>query len=252
MEQVNNKRFNRPVWYKAHTGTMQVDEDSRTVSGYFSSFGNKDLDGDIILKGAFAKSIQEHGPSSTSPQKIAFLYQHDIKEPIGRITKLAEDDNGLYFEAELDTTPRGNQVLKQYKSGTLNQHSIGFRYIHDKIKYDTGTDAYLVAEVKLFEGSVVTIGANENTPFMGFKAIDLEEQADALNKETETFIKTLDADQAFEVRQLISKHIALATTEPVKDPLLEVVEPREIDYRKIINNLKELTHGLHRKGAGSI
>ena len=71
---------NRPIVYKSYGGGVQVD--SRKVSGYLASLGNKDSDGDVIVKGAFSKSLNERGVSSTTARKIAFLYQHDMTKPI--------------------------------------------------------------------------------------------------------------------------------------------------------------------------
>ena len=162
------KNRNRPVVYKSMGGEIEVND--RVVSGYLASFGTKDSDSDIILKGAFTKSLNERGVGSTTARKIAYLYQHDMTKPIGRFTTLVEDEKGLYFEATLDNIPLANDVLEQYKSGTLNQHSIGFRYIMDKVEFSQDQDAFIVKELDLFEGSVVTMGANENTPFVGLKS----------------------------------------------------------------------------------
>lgn len=193
---------------------MNVDEDNRKVSGYLAAFNNKDMDGDIIIRGAFAKSLQERGCNSSTDRKIAYLWQHDAKEPIGKFTTLMEDEKGLYFEAEIDKIPLGDRVLTQYKSGTLNQHSIGFRYVWDKTEYSEQEDAFILKEINLFEGSVVTIGANENTPFMGMKGATLDAESIVLQKETEKFLKSLSPDLEYEARQIIMKHIALTETKP--------------------------------------
>ena len=44
--------------------------ESRTISGYAAIFNNKDKAGDILLKGCFAKSIQDRGPESQANDKI--------------------------------------------------------------------------------------------------------------------------------------------------------------------------------------
>ena len=70
-----------------------------------------------------------------------------------------------------------------YESGIINEHSIGFQYIEDKTKWIDLNDKndvlataegqdfinkrngyYEISEVKLWEGSYVTFGANSNTP----------------------------------------------------------------------------------------
>lgn len=225
-----------PIVYKSLGGNIEVN--SRRVSGYLAAFGMKDSDDDIIVKGAFSKSLRERGPSSTTARKIAFLYMHDITKPIGRFDVLKEDDHGLYFEAELDNIPLANDVLEQYKSGTLNQHSIGFRYIHDKISFDETEKAFLVKEVDLFEGSVVTLGANENTPFLGMKSEQFEGEIEQLRRDTELVLKHIPFEEQYRIRQLISKHIALAKSEPMK-VTPEEVKP-QLDIEKLINHIKTL------------
>ena len=131
-----------------------------------------------------------------------------MTKPIGRFTTLVEDEKGLYFEAELDNIPLANDVLEQYKSGTLNQHSIGFRYLKDKVDYNKELDAFMIKEVDLFEGSVVTMGANENTPFMGIKSEQVESYVEELRRETEQALKHIPFEDQYKIRQIISKHIS--------------------------------------------
>src|SRR4030095_1494016 len=229
----------RPVYYKSYGQNIEVSE--RKVSGYLASFGNKDSDGDLIVKGAFAKSIAERGPNSNTARKIAYLYQHDMRDPLGQFTMLKEDNYGLYFEAELDNIPQADRVLEQYKSGTLNQHSIGFQYVFDKMEYEESTQTFIIKEVNLFEGSVVTIGANENTPFMGMKSEILKTELDILKRDTEKFLKSLPTNMEYEARQLISKHIALAENkEPSKDTLIpEKPQINNNETKQAESNLEE-------------
>ena len=71
---------------------LSFNGESRTISGYAAVFNNKDKAGDILIKGCFAKSIQDRGPESQANDKIIMLWQHDQHEPIGKITKLIEDE----------------------------------------------------------------------------------------------------------------------------------------------------------------
>lgn len=205
------RKKHEPVSYKMIAKEVTVSDESRKVSGYLAVFGVKDSDSDILVKGCFAKSIRERGPESSTNRKIAFLWQHDMKNPIGKMLVLREDDYGLYFEAEIDDVEIGERALKQLKSGTLNQFSIGFMYVWDKCEWSEEAEALVVREVNLFEGSVVTMGANEFTYFSGMKS---EQKEDELRKETEAAIKGLPAENQYEIRQIISKNIALATAQP--------------------------------------
>ncbi len=138
-----------------------LDLKKRVVTGYLSAFGNKDHVGDIIIKGAFTKSLAER------KDKIFFLNQHNWDQPHGKFNMLQEDAKGLYFESMplIDTT-YSSDLLKLYDAGIINEHSIGYQTMKD----DVVGDARILKELKLYEGSNVTLGANPETPFMGMKA----------------------------------------------------------------------------------
>lgn len=229
---------NRPIYYKSIGGELEVS--GRKVSGYLAHFDTKDMDQEIITKGAFQKSIQERGVNSSTPRKIAYLYQHNLDKPIGRFTALVEDQKGLYFEGELDNIPLANDVLEQYKSGTLNQHSIGFLKVRDKSTWSDTEKALILKEVNLFEGSVVTLGANENTPFLGLKSELVESEWEQLSRETEQILKHIPFEEQYKIRQLISKHISLAEIEPTTvTQITNEPKVKSIDWQFIINNLKK-------------
>ncbi len=146
-----------------------LDEGSRQVKGYFASFDTLDSDMDVIRKGAFAKSIQERGVNSNGNRKIAHLRNHDWEHQIGRLDELFEDNKGLGFVSTLGTSTKGEDALRDYQDGILREHSIGFNYVQDRIKFiedsSLNTDGHWeVTEVKLWEGSGVTFGANSLTP----------------------------------------------------------------------------------------
>lgn len=170
-----------------------VDDSSRTVTGYFNSFNYFDHDMDVIRSGSFAKSINERGPESSGKSKVKHLLFHDFTRIVGKPNVLNEDEKGLYFETKLPDTTEGRDTLINYKEGVYDNHSIGFSYVPGKIKRVTEDDdeweksistlrnpedarkagfLYEITEVKLYEGSVVGIGANEDTPFLGVKSSD--------------------------------------------------------------------------------
>jgi len=234
------EKIRKPVEYKSlaiDSSGVMVENESRTITGYAAIFGNKDMAKDILVKGCFAKSINERGPESKTNRKIAFLWMHEMSEPLGRITKLYEDEKGLYFEATLDKIPEADRALEQMKSGTLNQFSIGYQYVWDKMEYDESEDAFIIKEVNLFECSVVTQGANDETFFAGLKSDQIESEENKLFRDTEKALKQLPIEQAYEIRQLIAKHISLTNSKPIES-LKEEVKPNTIDYKQIINSFK--------------
>lgn len=147
-----------------------MDDEKHVIRVKFASFGNKDSAGDILVKGCFAKSINERGPQSDTNRKIAFLWQHDIYDPIGKVLEIEELDDGAYATVQLsnfDAVPNAKRAWYQLNEGDINQFSFGYQYVWDKMEYIEEEDAYLVKEVVLHEISVVTLGCNERTEYMG-------------------------------------------------------------------------------------
>jgi HK97 family phage prohead protease len=143
-----------------------ADSKKSIVTGYFSSFGNKDSDGDIIIKGAFNRTIEERGPQSKNP-RIKHLLNHRSDQPLGKITLLMEDDKGLYYESKIGDHFLGKEFIAMVESDLITEHSIGFRII-DK---EETREAILLKEIQLWEGSSLTFfGANASTPLTGVKS----------------------------------------------------------------------------------
>lgn len=212
---------------------IQADVESRTVKGYLAVFGIPDDYGTMPIKGCFSKSINERGPKSQSKQKIAFVWQHDITDPIGQFTVLQEDDYGLYFEAVLDEVPSGDRALRQINSGTINQFSYGFSYVWDKMEYIEEKEAIAMYEVVMFEGSPVTIGSCSET-YAIRSAQDFENQKESLDLDTEDFIKSIPRNKQLELRQLIAKHISLAQVKP------EQLRQTSLDQNKPDESIAEI------------
>ena len=194
---------------------VELDSGSRTISGYAAVFNNVDRAKDMLIKGCFAKSIRERGPESAANDKILLLWQHDTREPIGRITKLEEHDRGLYFEAEIDDVETGDRALKQLESGTVNQFSIGFTYVWDQCEWDESGEVFIVKEVKLYEISVVTFGCNPETEYLGLKSDgDYDREYGTLMQEIADFSQRMPVRKQQQLQEIITKAVSLAGWRP--------------------------------------
>ena len=144
------------------TKVLDIDEGSRLVKDYWSKFGIIDSDDDMIVRGAFAKSITERGATSTSNRKIKALRYHDWDHEIGVVKELEEDESGLLATVQLGRSTKGNDALLDYQDGIITEHSIGFRYVANGMKRveDTEKPYWVISEVELWEGSAVAFGAN--------------------------------------------------------------------------------------------
>jgi HK97 family phage prohead protease len=140
-----------------------VDTVQGIVSGYFSKFGNKDSDGDIIQKGAYTKTIQENF------RRIKHLLDHDRTKAVGVIQELKEDDYGLFYVSKAGRHTLGQDFLKMAEDGIITEHSVTI--IPIKQKQSEELKANIITEVKMMEGSSLQFwGANEMTPIVGVKS----------------------------------------------------------------------------------
>jgi HK97 family phage prohead protease len=165
--------------YKNFTAEIKdIDAKSMTVTGYWSKFGNVDYDDDIIAMGAATKTIAERGPMGSN--EIFFLNQHNWSQPHGKPMVIEAQEKGIYFESKIAPTSYGKDALVLYAEGIVVQHSIGFSTV--KADYDQKTGVRTIKEIKLYEGSNVTLGANPETPFTGFKSLTMAEINDQISK----------------------------------------------------------------------
>ncbi len=141
------------------------------VTGYLSAFGNIDSDGDMIMQGAFLKTISEWGPGGR--KRIKHFLDHDSTKSVGVFTVLKEDEYGLYYESKAGDWTNGVDFLKMVEAGAITEHSIGFKTItQEKAEGYTKIQA-----IKLYEGSSLQgWGANEFTPIMGVKSAEAIEK----------------------------------------------------------------------------
>ena len=91
-----NKGINQYSIKSSQNFIKDLDLQKREVAIYLSKFDVVDSDNDMIVKGAFQKSINDRGVESNSNRKIAFLRHHDWQHQIGKFLKIEEDENGLF------------------------------------------------------------------------------------------------------------------------------------------------------------
>ena len=145
---------------------IDADDKKRIVKGYGSYFDNMDSDGDIIRRGAYKKTIKENG------DRVRYIYQHNMAQPLGKMNMLEEDDKGLMFEAEIADTTLGNDVYELLKMGVITENSVGILPMQKEFKGDYRE----ITEVKLYEVSAVTLAANDQAKIMSVKGNENKEE----------------------------------------------------------------------------
>lgn len=145
----------------------QVTE-SGEFTGYASTFGEIDLGGDVIEKGAFKKTLRE------SRGKIPVLDHHDPSRQIGWNVEAREDERGLLVRGLLDLNVRAarerHSLMKMaVRVGGRTGLSIGFRAIKEAPDQHDPAIRRL-REIQLFEYSVVTFPMNPEAGVTAIKA----------------------------------------------------------------------------------
>lgn len=125
------------------------------IEGYASVFGNVDLGGDMVMPGAFRKTL-----SRVPKGDIKYMDSHNVYEGTGAVVGLVkeakEDDYGLWFRAAMSSVQRAQDIRIKTKEGILNAISFGYDVVKDKM--DQGNRQLL--ELKLWEISSVIWGMN--------------------------------------------------------------------------------------------
>ena len=129
--------------------TIQIDADGR-FAGYAPVFSRIDDSGDIVMPGAFRRSLNLRGR-----HRVKMLFQHDPKEPVGTWEAIGEDGFGLWVEGRLvPEVPRAEALKRLIARGAVDGLSIGFRTV--KATRAGPRDHRRLWEVDLWEISIVT------------------------------------------------------------------------------------------------
>lgn len=216
-----------------------VDQATGTVTGYFAIFGNVDSDGDIIMPGAFSRSL------NNNYKRIKHLNQHRSYEPLSSTKKenltIKEDSKGLYFESRISQTSYGKDVILLYQDGVIDEHSIGYEVIKSR-DHDTRTverwgrqvPVKELHELKLWEGSSVTFGANEFALVESVKSLTKEQAMEKMGG----ILKAIrngkyEQEEIYEMLELhfkqLEQHILDLSTSPVETSTLNPRKSAEVD-----------------------
>jgi phage head maturation protease len=252
--------------YKVRTvnkSVKDVDLEKRTVTGIFNSAFYIDSDLDMLLPGAATKSISERGVGSTSGNKIKHLKDHDWSKNIARLDVLDErkveingkEVNGIYHESYYPESQDSTDLLIKIQEGLYDARSIGFQYEKmvycakesDNVDALTNWGLYLpmalnpekaeeagyfwvVKEIRLWEGSDVSFGANELTPMLGVKGATkdmlIRQVYDKLDAATRLMKDGKLSDEGFHRLEMEMKQIKsyIATLTDAKPPKVSTPE----------------------------
>jgi HK97 family phage prohead protease len=136
----------------------------RQFEGHGSVFGNVDLGGDVVIPGAFKRSLSAHRKAGTLP---AMFWMHDPSQVAGAWHDMREDDKGLYVRGELADTTLGNEMRTLLGMKAVRGLSIGYRTRDSDYDEDGNR---LLKEIDLWEVSLVSLAMNPLAQVEAMKA----------------------------------------------------------------------------------
>jgi HK97 family phage prohead protease len=179
------------------TEFKSLESDAGGFEGYGNDTGVLDSYDDIVLPGAYANLTEFIKHGWTAPD-----HEWGIKDEIGFITDAREDDRGLFFRSEFHPTPDAQAVRVKAKNrldnGKFVALSIGYEVLehrfvsgHEAISYVKNPTpeiiehlkrtprVRLLIKIKLYEVSIVSVGANSNSEAVAVKSAGKGAFADA-------------------------------------------------------------------------
>ena len=158
--------------FEVKQGDKDDDDKFFTFRGFASTFGNTDLEGDIIERGAFKSSLRtlrQRQSRRRNDKLLPMLFNHDMGMQIGSFTKARETEEGLEVTGRVNLGipfVREN-ILPLLEDGDLDSMSIGF--IRDEAEPIEGSRfGRRITRATLLETSVVTIPANPDSLMKGY------------------------------------------------------------------------------------
>lgn len=127
------------------------DDGEGTFSGCLSAYGVVDEGKDMVLSGAFKKTIADNNGS------VPCLWAHDDMQPIGTL-ELIDTPQGLNVKGRLliEGVPKAKEVYCLIKNKVVKGLSIGYQALKKEFK----DGVRHISEARLFEGSIVVFPMN--------------------------------------------------------------------------------------------
>jgi hypothetical protein len=148
-------------------------------------------------------------------------------------------------------TEKGEDIIKLYEAGLINQHSIGFSTMQSNVDKE---GVRTITELKLYEGSAVLWAANPETPTLGFKSEMIKDKKQELNNRLERLIKAFKGgkftDETFslieiEIKRIQSEILEIEVIKEITQPE-QSVEPvqdeKKEDDEQILKAIKQFNN----------
>ena len=142
----------------------QETTDSKIISGYFVVFNSETE----LYQGVY-EEVAPEAFDSVDFSDVKALVDHDAAKVLGRTKastlSLSVDDKGLYGEITVNESDQeAMNLYSRVVRGDVDQCSFGFEILNEEmIQNSDGTVKFIIKSLKLYEVSVVTFPAYQDT-----------------------------------------------------------------------------------------
>lgn len=159
-------RTSRQIRSVASQFNTREDGEALSIEGYFAVF-NSTYEMDPVY--GFSESVAPGAFTESLSDDVRALINHDTSLVLGRTKAhtltLKQDERGLW--GHIDINPDDSDAMNLYarvKRGDVDQCSFGFDILEEDTEYrDDGSVHWTIRKVKLYEVSVCTFPAYEET-----------------------------------------------------------------------------------------
>lgn len=144
--------------------TTRDENNERRIEGYFSVF-----DSEYELWPGASESVDPHAFDGALQDDVRALIDHDTRLVLGRTTAgtltLRADEHGLFGSILINQDDQDAMNLyARVQRGDVSQCSFGFDILEEEYSHrDDGSDHWTIKSVKLYEVSVCTFPAYNET-----------------------------------------------------------------------------------------
>ena len=161
---MEKNRLTRQMRCQATQFRAAEDNGKKYIEGYFAVFNSN-----YTLWPGATESVDSGAFNETLDDDIRALIDHETRLVLGRTTaktlELKVDNKGLWGRIEINEDDQDAMNLyARVERGDVNQCSFGFEILEEDTTYnDDDTVHWTIKKVKLYEVSVVTFPAYEDT-----------------------------------------------------------------------------------------
>jgi HK97 family phage prohead protease len=226
--------------YKDSSISVEPPDEKGFLEGYASVYGVVDHQNERTMPGAFSRALK-------NPKRVKLLWQHKFDKPIGRITKIWEDERGLRFRGKLNIkTDWGRNAYEALLAGDVSANSIGYTEVKGKNAINDEDGVKDLNELDLMEISTVSFPSNEAATVEEVKSdVEIEPEPELEVKAGRT-ISSATRTQLVAARDVLNILIgeapadAQAATPPGKSDEPETIAANDELLIKRLEHIKEI------------